>query len=106
MGILNITPDSFSDGGKYYNLENAIEYALELVKQGADIIDVGGESTRPGAKSISLNDEINRVIPVIKSIRSVSSIPISIDTYKSKVAKIAIESGANIINDIPLPIPL
>ena len=100
MGILNITPDSFSDGGKYYNLENAIEYALELVKQGVDIIDVGGESTRPGAKSISLNDEINRVIPVIKSIRSVSSIPISIDTYKSKVAKIAIESGANIINDI------
>ena len=100
MGILNITPDSFSDGGKYYNLDNAVEYALELVKQGADIIDVGGESTRPGAKAISLDDEINRVVPVIKSIRSVSSIPISIDTYKSEVAQIALDSGANIINDI------
>ena len=100
MGILNVTPDSFSDGGKYYNLDNAIEYALELVNQGVDIIDVGGESTRPGAKAISLNDEINRVIPVIKGIRSVSSIPISIDTYKSEVAKKALDSGANIINDI------
>jgi dihydropteroate synthase len=100
MGILNITPDSFSDGGKYYNLDNAIEYALELVNQGVDIIDVGGESTRPGAKAISLKDEINRVIPVIKGIRSVSSIPISIDTYKSEVAKKALDSGANIINDI------
>jgi len=100
MGILNITPDSFSDGGKYYNLENAIEYALELISQGVDIIDVGGESTRPGAKAISLDDEISRVIPVIKSIRSVSSIPISIDTYKSEVAQKALDSGANIINDI------
>ena len=100
MGILNITPDSFSDGGKYYNLDNAIEYALELVNQGVDIIDVGGESTRPGAKAISLKDEINRVVPVIKGIRSVSSIPISIDTYKSEVAKKALDSGANIINDI------
>ena len=100
MGILNITPDSFSDGGKYYNLDKAVEYALELVKQGVDIIDVGGESTRPGAKAISLDDEINRVVPVIKSIRSVSSIPISIDTYKSEVAQIALDSGANIINDI------
>jgi len=100
MGILNVTPDSFSDGGKYYNLDNAIEYALELANQGVDIIDVGGESTRPGAKAISLNDEINRVIPVIKGIRSVSSIPISIDTYKSEVAQKALDSGANIINDI------
>ena len=100
MGILNITPDSFSDGGKYYNLDNAIEYALELISQGVDIIDVGGESTRPGAKAISLKDEINRVVPVIKGIRSVSSIPISIDTYKSEVAKKALDSGANIINDI------
>ena len=100
MGILNITPDSFSDGGKYYNLDNAIGYALELVKQGVDIIDVGGESTRPGAKAISLDDEISRVIPVIKSIRSVSSIPISVDTYKSEVAQKALDSGANIINDI------
>ena len=100
MGILNVTPDSFSDGGKYYNLDNAIEYSLELVNQGVDIIDVGGESTRPGANAISFNDEIDRVIPVIKGIRSVSSIPISIDTYKSEVAKEALDSGANIINDI------
>jgi len=100
MGILNVTPDSFSDGGKYYNLDNAIEYALELVNQGVDIIDVGGESTRPGAKAISLKDEINRVVPVIKGIRSVSSIPISIDTYKSEVAKEALDSGADIVNDI------
>ena len=100
MGILNVTPDSFSDGGKYYNLDNAIEYSLELVNQGVDIIDVGGESTRPGAKAISLKDEINRVVPVIKGIRSVSSIPISIDTYKSEVAKEALDSGADIVNDI------
>jgi dihydropteroate synthase len=100
MGILNVTPDSFSDGGKYYNLDKAIEYSLELVNQGVDIIDVGGESTRPGANAISFNDEIERVIPVIKGIRSVSSIPISIDTYKSEVAKEALESGADIVNDI------
>ena len=100
MGILNVTPDSFSDGGKYYNLDNAIEYSLELVNQGVDIIDVGGESTRPGANAISFNDEIDRVIPVIKGIRSVSSIPISIDTYKSEVAKEALDSGADIVNDI------
>ncbi|MEE3195474.1 MAG: dihydropteroate synthase [Candidatus Neomarinimicrobiota bacterium] len=100
MGIVNVTPDSFSDGGKYYNLDKAIEYSLELVKQGVDIIDVGGESTRPGANAISFDEEIERVIPVIKGIRSVSSIPISIDTYKSEVAKEALDSGADIVNDI------
>ncbi|MAM64508.1 MAG: dihydropteroate synthase [Candidatus Marinimicrobia bacterium] len=100
MGVLNVTPDSFSDGGKYYHLDKAIEYSLELVNQGVDIIDVGGESTRPGANAISFNDEIDRVIPVIKGIRSVSSIPISIDTYKSEVAKEALDSGADIVNDI------
>ena len=100
MGVLNVTPDSFSDGGKYYHLDKAIEYSLELVNQGVDIIDVGGESTRPGANAISFNDEIERVIPVIKGIRSVSSIPISIDTYKSEVAKEALDSGADIVNDI------
>ena len=100
MGVVNVTPDSFSDGGKFYNLEKAIEHSFELVKQGVDIIDIGGESTRPGADAISINDELERVIPVIKGIRSTSSIPISIDTYKSEVAKKAIDSGANIVNDI------
>ena len=100
MGILNVTPDSFSDGGEYYNLDKAIEYSLDLVNQGADIIDVGGESTRPGADTISIDNELERVIPVIKGIRSASSIPISIDTYKSSVAKEALDSGANIVNDI------
>ena len=100
MGILNVTPDSFSDGGEYYNLDKAIEYSLELVNQGVDIIDVGGESTRPGADTISIDNELERVIPVIKGIRSTSTIPISIDTYKSDVAKEALDSGANIINDI------
>ena len=100
MGILNVTPDSFSDGGEYYNLDKAIEYSLELVNQGVDIIDVGGESTRPGADTISIDNELERVIPVIKGIRSTSSIPISIDTYKSDVAKEALDSGANIVNDI------
>ena len=100
MGILNVTPDSFSDGGEYYNLDKAIEYSLDLVNQGADIIDVGGESTRPGADTISIDNELERVIPVIKGIRSTSTIPISIDTYKSDVAKEALDSGANIVNDI------
>ena len=95
MGVLNVTPDSFSDGGKYYHLDKAIEYSLELVNQGVDIIDVGGESTRPGANAISFDEEIERVIPVIKGIRSVS-----IDTYKSEVAKEALDSGADIVNDI------
>ncbi len=100
MGILNVTPDSFSDGGKFYKFDKAIEYSLELINQGVDIIDIGGESTRPGSNPISVDDEIDRVIPVIKGIRSVSSIPISIDTYKSEVAKEALKSGANIVNDI------
>ena len=94
MGILNVTPDSFSDGGKFYKLDKAIEYSLELINQGVDIIDVGGESTRPGSNPISVDDEIDRVIPVIKGIRSVSSIPISIDTYKSEVAKEALRLAA------------
>ena len=100
MGILNVTPDSFSDAGKYYNLDKAIEYSLDLINQGADIIDIGGESTRPGADETSINDELERVIPVIEGIRSNSSIPNSIDTYKSEVAKEALNTGANIVNDI------
>jgi dihydropteroate synthase len=100
MGILNITPDSFSDGGKHNVLQQAVERALEMVEEGADIIDVGGESTRPNYTMISEEEEISRVIPVIEAIRKETDIPISIDTYKSKVAEAACKAGANLINDI------
>jgi len=100
VGILNVTPDSFSDGGRFNNVESAVQHALAMVSDGADIIDIGGESTRPGAEPLSLNEELDRVLPVIETIRESSDIPISIDTYKSEVAKAAIESGANLINDI------
>jgi dihydropteroate synthase len=100
MGILNATPDSFSDGGKYINIEHAIEHAQEMVENGADIIDIGGESTRPGYTVISEDEEIDRVVPVIEAISKHVSVPISIDTYKAKVAQRAIEAGAHIINDI------
>lgn len=100
MGILNATPDSFSDGGKYNNIERAIEHAQEMVDNGADIIDIGGESTRPGYTVISEDEEIERVVPVIEAISKHVSVPISIDTYKAKVAQCAIEAGAHIINDI------
>ena len=101
MGILNVTPDSFSDGGLFYNTDEAVRHALQLIEYGIDIIDIGGESTRPGAKKISEEEEIQRIIPVVKQIRELSSeIIISIDTTKSMVAQKAIQSGANIINDI------
>ncbi len=101
MGILNVTPDSFSDGGNFTNTQSAFTHAKEMIEEGADIIDIGGESTRPGAESVSLDKELNRVIPTLKAIRSAyPDIPISIDTYKSEVAKAALESGADIINDI------
>lgn len=100
MGILNITPDSFSDGGKFNHIDYAVERSLEMVKQGADIIDVGGESTRPGSQLVSLEEELKRVIPVIEAISKEIKVPISIDTYKSEVAKQAIEAGATIINDV------
>lgn len=101
MGVLNITPDSFSDGGKYFSKNSAIIHALKLINEGSDIIDVGGESTRPGASPLTIEEEITRVIPVIKEIRKLSkNILISIDTYKSEVAKEAVKYGANIINDI------
>ena len=100
MGILNVTPDSFSDGGKYINLDLASKRAKEMVELGADIIDVGGESTRPGHASVSLEEELNRVIPVIKRLSQEINVPISIDTYKAEVAKQAIEAGAHIINDV------
>ena len=100
MGILNVTPDSFSDGGKYYKPESALVRAKWMIEEGASIIDIGGESTRPGYVQISDEEEINRVVPVIKTIKSKLDIPISIDTYKSKVAKAAIEAGADMVNDI------
>jgi len=100
MGILNVTPDSFSDGGRYLNIEQAIEHGQKLVEDGADFIDVGGESTRPGSESVSIEEEIRRVIPVIESLAKKTSIPISIDTCKSDVAEAALQVGATIVNDI------
>ena len=100
MGILNVTPDSFSDGGKHNMLEDALEHAMRMVEEGADIIDVGGESTRLNYTMISEEEEIERVVPVIEAIRKISDIPISIDTYKSKVAKAACIAGADLVNDI------
>ncbi len=100
MGILNVTPDSFSDGGEFNTLEVALRQAKNLVQAGVDIIDVGGQSTRPGAAEISLEAELNRVIPIIKALRSEFSIPISIDTTRAIVAQAAVELGADLINDI------
>ena len=100
MGILNVTPDSFSDGGKFDNIDKAIEHAQQLIADGADIIDIGGESTRPNCAELSEEEEIKRVVPVIELLSKKFDIPISIDTYKSKVAEIAIKSGANLINDV------
>lgn len=100
MGILNITPDSFSDGGQFFSLDSAIAQALKMVQQGADIIDIGGQSTRPNADEISLDEELSRVIPVVRALRQKSSIPISVDTTRAKVAESAIALGADIVNDI------
>ncbi|MEE8335143.1 MAG: dihydropteroate synthase [Candidatus Neomarinimicrobiota bacterium] len=100
MGILNVTPDSFSDGGLYLNCESAVKRALEMVNEGADIIDIGGESTRPGSIPVSFEIELNRVIPVIKAIRKKTDCMLSIDTYKSKIAKAAFKAGADMLNDI------
>jgi len=100
MGILNVTPDSFSDGGHFYDIKQAVEQALTMEEEGADFIDVGGESTRPGSAPISENEELDRIIPVIEKLYSLLKIPISVDTYKSKVARQALEAGAKIVNDI------
>jgi dihydropteroate synthase len=100
MGILNVTPDSFSDGGKFYNLNSAIEHAQEMVANGADIIDIGGESTRPGHTPLSVEEELERVIPAVKAISKHVHVPISVDTFKAEVVKQSIEAGAHIINDI------
>ncbi len=100
MGILNVTPDSFSDGGRYDRPDAAIERALQMVEEGASIIDVGGESSRPGSPRVSAEEELRRIMPVIKGIREVSDIPLSVDTYKPEVAEKALNAGADIINDI------
>jgi len=100
MGVLNVTPDSFSDGGLYFEVDKAITQAKRLEKEGADIIDIGGESSRPFSKPVSLKEELRRVIPVIKTVAPELKIPISIDTYKAKVAQLALEVGAKIVNDI------
>ena len=100
MGILNVTPDSFSDGGSYTSIDKAMEQTKKMIQQGADIIDVGGESTRPGHVQIGDEEEIKRVVPVIREIKKKFDIPVSIDTYKSAVAKAALEAGADLLNDI------
>jgi dihydropteroate synthase len=101
MGIVNVTPDSFYDGGKYsVSVNKTIQHAMRLIEDGADILDIGGESSRPGAEPVSESEEIDRIFPVIEGIRNQSDIPISVDTYKSKVAKFVLDAGANWINDI------
>jgi len=100
MGIVNVTPDSFSDGGLYTSTEKAVEHALQLVAQGADILDIGGESTRPGATPVSLEQELERVIPVIEQLSKTAGVPLSIDTYKPEVMRVAIQAGVDIVNDI------
>jgi dihydropteroate synthase len=100
MGIVNVTPDSFSDGGRYTSVDLAVEHALKLIADGADILDIGGESTRPGAEPVSLEEELNRVIPVIRALAKQSKVPISIDTYKPEVMYASIEAGADMVNDV------
>jgi len=100
MGVLNVTPDSFSEGGKFFAAEKAIEHGLKMAADGADIVDVGGESTRPGAEPIAADEELRRVIPVIEKLRTKIDVPISIDTSKTEVALAAIQAGASIVNDV------
>ncbi|BBN97378.1 dihydropteroate synthase [Sporolactobacillus terrae] len=100
MGILNVTPDSFSDGGRFNHLDLAVQHARQMESDGADIIDIGGESTRPGHLPVDLDEEIARVVPMIQAVRKQTSLPISIDTYKAETARHALDAGADIINDI------
>lgn len=100
MGILNVTPDSFSDGGKFNRIDAALRHAEEMIRDGADIVDIGGESTRPGHTKISEEEEIARVVPVIEAVKSRFDVPVSIDTYKSKVTEAALQAGADLVNDI------
>ncbi|MCX7615053.1 MAG: dihydropteroate synthase [Clostridiales bacterium] len=100
MGILNRTPDSFSDGGKYSDLDHAVKHVMTMVSDGADIIDIGGESTRPGSEPVNETEEMNRVVPLVLEISKHCSIPISIDTYHAKTAEAAIKAGAGLVNDV------
>ncbi|HEU0275946.1 MAG TPA: dihydropteroate synthase [Candidatus Udaeobacter sp.] len=100
MGVLNVTPDSFSDGGEFLHTESAVKHGLKMAAEGADIVDVGGESTRPGAESVSAKEELRRVIPVVEQLRRKSEVIISIDTSKAEVARAAICAGASIVNDV------
>jgi dihydropteroate synthase len=100
MGIVNVTPDSFSDGGEFFDRDRAVDHALQLVSDGADILDIGGESTRPGAEPVSLDEEMRRVVPVVEVLARATSIPISVDTMKPEVAGRCLEAGASIINDV------
>ncbi|WMJ80907.1 dihydropteroate synthase [Clostridium sp. MB40-C1] len=100
MGILNVTPDSFSDGGRYNNIEAAVIHAKKMIQEGADIIDIGGESTRPGHIFVPEDEEVKRVVPIIKALSNEINVPISIDTYKAQVAREAVKAGASLINDI------
>lgn len=100
MGIVNVTPDSFSDGGHYASTEKAVAYALSLVADGADVLDIGGESTRPGATPVPIDEELKRVVPVIEQLAKLTKVPLSIDTYKPEVMRAAIVAGADIVNDV------
>jgi len=100
MGIVNVTPDSFSDGGRWFSTEVAVEHGLKLVEEGAEILDIGGESTRPGAEIVPVEEELRRVVPVVEALAGRTNVPISIDTTKSEVARRALEAGASIINDV------
>jgi dihydropteroate synthase len=100
MGVLNVTPDSFSDGGKFFDAQNAIEHAVAMARDGADLIDVGAESTRPGSAAIPVEEELRRVLPVLAGLRGLLKIPLSIDTRKAKVAEAALNAGAELINDV------
>ena len=100
MGILNVTPDSFSDGGKWNEREAALRHVQDMTEQGADIIDIGGESTRPGYTLLSDEEEMSRVLPIIEAVKANFDVPVSVDTYKSAVAEAAIKAGADLVNDI------
>lgn len=100
MGILNVTPDSFSDGGKFLQLDHSLNHVERMIREGADIIDIGGESTRPGAAEVSLTEELNRTIPVIEAIRQRFDIPLSIDTYKPAIMQAAVNAGVDMVNDV------
>lgn len=100
MGILNVTPDSFSDGGEHFTLDGALEHAYRMVDAGADIIDVGGESTRPYSDPVSTEEEISRIIPVIRELVATLDVPISVDTMKTEVARVALDAGAHMVNDV------